>query len=671
MLQVPLARRLPALALLLLAALPAPAQTRGGAESARAGRTDSLGEVTVTATREALLTREAPARVEVLDREDVAASGAHTLADLVEARTGIFVKRYGPGGLASASLRGTSASQTLVLLDGHRIADPQLGQLDLSLLPAVLFERAEILHGPGSALYGTDGVGGVVNLRTGGPQTGGVGTEARLETRAGAWGARGGSLLGRAETTARGVRVGALAVADLETFDGDYSFFDSTRFDNEAGRLGVWTAREGTDERRAALFARASAETDRVRSSAGVWYGDAERGLFSPAGGAGARQWDRSLRAWTDHEVRLGATRVFVGALAQRSSLTWAGGPTAPPDSGRTRAVSASVRVERPVAVRLPARGLWTLAAGVQGGAARAEHPMLRDDASERSGAVFASAVGDYGRVLVFPALRLDAVRTGGAGGAGGAETLAALSPGLGLNVRAVGALRLKASARRAFRAPTFNDRFWGEVGDPALRPERAWTLDGGAVLPLRLGATTAEVEATAFTSAVRDQIVWRPGAGGAWRPGNVGRVRSAGWEGSLRAAAPLGWGAALALDLVLTRTAARDRTNPESTSYGQPLLYVPERQAKAALTVGGAALALDLEAVHTGRRFTASDGSASLNPVTVAAAGLRTRLDLGRGGAAGLAVRLENATDRRYQIVRGYPMPPRHLSFRLTLTAR
>ena len=651
--------RLPAL-LLLLASLPALAQTPGGAGSTPA---DSLGEVTVTATREALLTRESPARVEVLDREDVAASGAHTLADLVEARSGIFVKRYGPGGLASASLRGTSASQTLVLLDGHRIADPQLGQLDLSLLPAALFERAEILHGPGSALYGTDGVGGVVNLRTGG-----AGTEARLETRAGAWGARGGSLLGRTETTARGVRLGVLAVADLEAFDGDYSYFDSTRFDNEAGRLGVWTAREGTDERRAALFARAFAHADRVRSSAGVWYGDAERGLFSPAGGAGSRQWDRSLRAWTDHEVRWGAARLFVGALAQRSSLTWAGGPTAPPDSGRTRLLSASVRVERPVAVRLPARGLWTLAAGVQGGVASAEHPMLRDDARERSGAVFASAVGDYGRVLVFPALRLDAVRTGGEGGA---ETLAALSPGLGLNVRAVGALRLKASARRAFRAPTFNDRFWGDVGDPALRPERAWTLDGGAVLPLRLGTATAEVEATAFTSAVRDQIVWRPGAGGAWRPGNVGRVRSAGWEGSLRAAAPLGLGAALGLDLVLTRTAARDRTNPESTSYGQPLLYVPERQAKAAVTVGGAALALDLEAVHTGRRFTASDGSASLSPVTVAAAGLRTRLDLGRGGAAGLAVRLENATDRRYQIVRGYPMPPRHLSFRLTLTAR
>ena len=655
--------RRPALLLLLLAAPAALAQTPGGA----AAPPDSLGEVTVTATREAVLTHEAPVRVGVLDREDVAASGAHTLADLVEARSAVFVRRYGPGGLASASLRGASASQTLVLLDGHRIADPQLGQLDLSLLPAVLFERAEVLHGPGSALYGTDGVGGVVNLRTGGAGTGGSGTEARVETRAGAWGARGASVLGRARTTAGGLRLRALAVADVEAADGDYSFFDSTRFDNEAGRLGVWTAREGTDERRTALFTRVSAEGERTRSAAGVWYGDAERGLFSPAGGAGARQWDRSLRAWADHEVRLGAARLSVGGLAQRSSLAWAGSATAPPDTGRTRLLSASVRVERPVATTLPARGLWTFAAGVQGGAASAEHPMLRDGARERSGAAFVSAVGDYGRVLVFPALRVDAVRTGGEGGA---ETLAALSPSLGLNVRATGPLRLKASARRAFRAPTFNDRFWGEVGDPGLRPERAWALDGGAVLPLRLGAAAVEVEGTAFASAVRDQIVWRP-TGGAWRPGNVGRVRSAGWEGTARLAAPLGRGAALGLDLVLTRTAARDRTNPESTSYDRPLLYVPERQAKAAVTVGGAALALDLEAVHTGRRFTASDGSASLDPVTVAAAGLRTRLGLGRGGAAGLAVRLENATDRRYQVVRGYPMPPRHLSFRLTLSAR
>lgn len=636
---------------LLLAAASAHAQP--------ADPDSTFDPVTVTAARVGVTPAEAPARVDVLDREAVAASGARTVADLVEARSGIFVRRYGPGGLASASLRGASASQTLVLLDGHRIADPQLGQLDLSLLPAVLFDRAEVLYGPGSSLYGTDGVGGVVNLRTDRKASG-----VTVEGRGGAWGARGASVLGAVGGQTRGVRLGARAVVDAEAAEGDYAYFDSTRFDNEAGRVGMWTAREGTDERRVSLFGQAWAEMERVRSAVGVWSADAERGLFSPTGTPGQRQWDRSLRAWTDHEVRLGGSRLVVGGLAQRSELVWTPRPEAVADSGTTRTLSVHARVERPISTRFPARGVWTLTAGAEAGVASAEHSSLDGDPHERSTAAFASAVADYGRLRLYPALRLDAVRTPGP------ETLAALSPALGLNVRAVGPLRLKASARRAFRAPTFNDRFWEDAGDPALRPETGWTVDGGAVLPLRLGAVAVDAEATAFGSAVRDQIVWKPGAGGVWRPENVGRVRTLGVETSASVRAPLGAGAAVRLDALATRTHARDRTNPEASSYDQPLLYVPDRQVKGALSVGWPTLTLDLEAVHTGRRFTTSDGSASLGPVTVAAAQVRTRLAVAEA-AGTLAVRVENLADRRYEIVRGYPMPPRHLALRLTLSAQ
>ncbi|WP_243664067.1 TonB-dependent receptor, partial [Rhodothermus marinus] len=57
---------------------------------------------------------------------------------MLEARTGLFVKRYGSGGLATLSLRGSGATQTLLLIDGHRVADPQSGLIDLTLLPTVL-----------------------------------------------------------------------------------------------------------------------------------------------------------------------------------------------------------------------------------------------------------------------------------------------------------------------------------------------------------------------------------------------------------------------------------------------------------------------------------------------------------------------------------------------------
>lgn len=656
------------------AAWPAAAQSQAGVRQPQAGtgqpHPDSSGAarevvspgVTVTATRVATAPADAPARVDVLDRRDAEAAGAHSLADLLEARTGLFVKRYGPGGLASASLRGTTASQTLVLLDGHRLADPQLGQLDLSLLPAVLFERAEVLYGPGSALYGTDGVGGVVHLRTG---EGAPGLTA--EFRGGAFGERGASVVARGAHTFRaGRRLGLLAVADAQAYQGDFGFVDSTRFNNETGQMGLWVRREGTDERRASAFARAWLDAGALHLTAGAWGAAAERGLFTPSAGSGQRQWDRSRRVWASAERRAGAAVWHADAFVQDALLAWAGGPTVAPDSGVTRTMSASIRVERPLTG--PGRVAWQTTTGMQIGAGRARHPSLTAGAAERSAALFASAVVAYGRLRLYPAVRLDAVRT--TGDTLGARTLTSLSPALGANVRLVGPLRIKASARRAFRAPTFNDRFWGGAGDPDLRPERAWTLDAGLMVAAGTPAAGVDAEVTRFGSAVRDQIVWRPGTDAVWRPGNVGRVRTDGWEASVGLRAPLALGATARLDAVATRTDARDRSDPASAIYDQPLLYVPDRQLKVALSLGGRRLAADGEVVHTGRRHTAADGSAWLAPTTVLAAGVRvgeTRAD----GAIALAVRVENLTNLRYEVVRGYPMPPRHVSLRLSLTTR
>ncbi|MEL7360799.1 MAG: TonB-dependent receptor [Bacteroidota bacterium] len=664
-------------ALLLFLALPLvgtaqvmPRDTLGASLPLR----DSLGTVTVTATRTPVAPPEAPGRVTVLTRADVAATGSASVADLLDARSGAFLRRYGPGGLASLSLRGTGASQTLILLDGHRIADPQLGQLDLSLLPAVLFEQVEVVHGPGSALHGTDGLGGVVNLRTGGS-----GRQVRAYGEASAWGARTAGLLVRDEATlpttalggvlGDGARFGVLAVADVTTQEGDYAYFDPTRFDNETGTSGLWLRREDTDEQRRSLLARFHLDTERTRSSLGVWHSAAERGLFAFGGTRGERQWDEHLRIWTDHTHRFGTAQLRVGALVQEGRLRFLGGGV--DDTGATRTLSTQASLQRPFAVRLPVDGVWTLNAGGQATFGQASHPQLREDAADRNLAAHLSAVGDYGRVRLFPALRYDAVR---AADQDSSATMTALSPALGLNVQPLARvpLFLKASARRAFRAPTFNDRFWGSVGDPALRPERGTSLDAGAALAIRRpiaedAALHVDAEVSWFASRIRDQIAWRPGSDFVWRPGNVGRAETRGWElsGAVRYART---GRMVEARGLVTLTDARDRSDPESSSYDQPLLYVPDAQIKAGLGGGTDLLRVDVDVRHTGRRYFTSDGSQSLAPLTVVDVQARSRVVLSQHVAASLALRLDNAADLRYAIVRRFPMPPRHLTLRLAL---
>lgn len=634
-----------------------------GAPLAGAQSPDSLGlpEVTVTAAPVALPTHRAPARVTVLDQDDAEASGATTVADLVEAHSAAFVKRYGPGGLASLALRGTSASQTLVLLDGHRIADPQLGQLDVSLLPTAILETVEVRHGPASGLYGTDAVGGVVALQTARPGQ----QVARAVVRAGAFGER--ALSGFAAGPVAGAPLRLVVAGEQTTETGDYAYVDSTAFNPETGGSGVTQPRANADVRRASLFARLDGAAGRSRVGAGVLWTDADRGLFDFGGATAARQRDRALRAWADGRLRLGATRLDLGASVQRSALRYTNPALGVDDEGTARLAGLDLRAERPFTVR---GGAWTAAAGARGATARADHPNLAAGAGDRSGALYAGLVADHGWLVVAPALRLDASRVTSADTA---ATVSAVSPQLGLNVRPTPwrGLRLKASAGRAFRTPTFNDRFWTPGGDPSLRPERGWTLDAGVSLDAAPGAFALGAEATAFTSRLRDQIVWRPGSfpdGFYWAPQNVGLVRTVGAELSARAAVRLGR-ATLSLDGLAARTAARDRTDPEATSYDQKLLYVPDDQFKgtAALAVGG--VRLDLGAQHAGARATTTDGAAELPPYTLVSAGLAGTVRLA-GWRARLGVRAENLADAAYAVIPRFPMPPRHLRFSLSLSS-
>lgn len=623
-------------------------------------RADSLGEVTVTAARVALSTHRAPSRVTVLGREALDASGGTSAADVLEDRSAVFLKRYGPDGLASFSLRGSGASHTLVLLDGHRLSDPQLGQLDPTLLPAVLLERAEVLHGPASALYGTDAVGGVVSLSTPGAGR----PEARVRAGAGAFGER--ALSGLVAAPIPGAPLALSLAGDLADSAGDYRYVDSTAFDPETGTSGVIQPRENADVARRAGFARLGLDAGPHRGALAVLVTDAERGLFDFAAAQAARQSDRATRIWADHAVRLGAVRITSGGAWQRAALRYTNPSLGVDDEGRTRIATAHARAERTWTV---GGGAWTAMAGGQLGDGVAAHPSLAERAHERTAAAFGALTADHDRWLVSASLRFDRASAASADSAGAMQ---AVSPRLGMNVQPTRwrGLRAKASVGRAFRTPTFNDRFWQPGGNPDLRPESGWTAEAGLSLQATSRTLRATAEATAFASRLRDQIVWRFDRfpdGAYWAPVNVGRTETVG--GELSATVQWTRGVTSAeIGGLWTHAAARDRSDPEATAYGQPLLYVPDDQAKGWLTLGWRSLRAGLHLRHAGRRFTRSDGGDSLPPYTVADARLGAGLS-GDRWSARLSLRLDNLTDARYSVTPRFPMPPRHLRAALTLS--
>jgi vitamin B12 transporter len=123
--------------------------------------------IIVTATRTEIPLHDATVPVTVVTREDIELSLATDLAELLRFQAGIDIGRHGgPGQATSMFLRGTESNHTLVLLDGVRINPGTLGGAAIQHIAPEIIERIEVVKGARSALYGTDAIGGVVNIIT-------------------------------------------------------------------------------------------------------------------------------------------------------------------------------------------------------------------------------------------------------------------------------------------------------------------------------------------------------------------------------------------------------------------------------------------------------------------------------------------------------------------------
>jgi len=160
--QSPIYARLICVAALLIPFSAIRAET--GGESS-----DSLQSVIVTATRIPTPEIEVASSVTVVTAEEIAARQIQTLPDLLKEVPGLnVVQTGGPGGQTSVFIRGTNSNHTKVFIDGIDVSDPSNSNasFDFGQLLTQDIQRVEVLRGPQSGLYGSDAVGGVINVIT-------------------------------------------------------------------------------------------------------------------------------------------------------------------------------------------------------------------------------------------------------------------------------------------------------------------------------------------------------------------------------------------------------------------------------------------------------------------------------------------------------------------------
>ncbi|MEL0168281.1 MAG: TonB-dependent receptor [Pseudomonadaceae bacterium] len=139
----------------------------------------SLPDTIVTASRQVEDRAATSSANTVFTRDDIDRLQPNSITDLLRRVPGLSITTNGGlGSLSGISLRGTNTTQTLVLIDGQRIASASAGQASLEFISVDQIERIEVIRGPRSAIYGSDAIGGVVQIFT---RQGREGLDARVK----------------------------------------------------------------------------------------------------------------------------------------------------------------------------------------------------------------------------------------------------------------------------------------------------------------------------------------------------------------------------------------------------------------------------------------------------------------------------------------------------------
>ena len=134
---------------------------------ASAQQATDLDQIVVTSTRTPIALEDAIAPTQVIDRAAIERSQARSLQDLLRGRAGInLTNTGGPGKQTSLFLRGTNSSHTLVMIDGVRVNSADFAAAALQDIPVDQIDRIEIVRGPSSSLYGSEAIGGVIQIFT-------------------------------------------------------------------------------------------------------------------------------------------------------------------------------------------------------------------------------------------------------------------------------------------------------------------------------------------------------------------------------------------------------------------------------------------------------------------------------------------------------------------------
>lgn len=580
-------------------------------------------------------------------------ANAGSLADLLRKFGYGHLRSYGPGGLATASFRGTGSSHTAVLWNGINLSSPLSGQLDLSQVPVSFVDDASLQTGGVASLYGNGSIGGTIHLNN----------TARFND---------------------GLKLNALVTAG--SFDGYYQgfgaswsakkFISSTKFfvnnaknDFVFLNKNIFPAKEETREH-SAFHQKGFLQQNYWQPNSKhlltlkFWYQDNTYEVPNPSSvsrKAEAMEQNTFYRAaagWHFNHQFFDLN--YQGAFIKHD-LDYTD-PSASINSKNTfNTIINSMEVNFLVLKSI------SMTSGINYTWEQGLVDAFGGDAPQRNRIALFSAAKwiPFTKLELALAVREELVD--------GSST--PVAPSFTIKWKPAKGIEVFESTSRNYRIPTFNDLYWkgaGGQGNTDLKPELSFSNELGFSYfsPISTSKSSLSFKAAAFSNSVNDWILWSPVTPSIWSPQNVKKVWSRGIETQASARSVI---SKVAVELSAQYTFTRSTNdeiyeNSNSNELNKQLMLTPMQEG----SITGRALwkgySLSAIASYTGKQYTDGDNNEfnAMEAYAVTSLWIHKSVSL-KSTSVILMGEVNNIFNTDYQSRPGYPMPGRNYKLGVT----
>jgi iron complex outermembrane receptor protein len=570
----------------------------------------------------------------------------NTVADALSLNSSVFIKSYGPGALTSTSLRGGNASQTAVLWNGFNIQNAMLGQIDLTLLPTVLFDQVNVEYGGSSSLWGTGAVAGSLHLLNKPKFNNGVSTKVNVGS--GSFG---------------------LFNASTNVEFSKAKFFSSTKayiqnsINNFIYKDTLNKERLLNEQKHASYSFKGVLQefkfilNKKQTLSVNAWYNLGYRQI--PSNNLvqinKAYQKDNNLKVtvnWNYIGAKLNSSikaAVFNDVVVYNDSLI----------SLNSKSTVKNIIIENENIIN------WGKNHSINFGANLTSGQAISDNYNGvKKLTKIAFLVGNKfslikDKLIIYPVARAEYFSVG----------KLPVTGNLSIEYKVFKNITAKVNGAKVYRQPTFNELYWQPGGNINLFPEQGYTFEGDLIYTKKINGFLFSLSGAAFYRMIDNWILWLPGANSFPTPVNVQQVFSRGTETSCKLEYVKNkFRVTTNVFTAYTLSTVNSSSQENGNTKEKQLIYTPRYTVNSNLTLAYNNTFITYYHQYVGYRFTSSDNTQWLLPYNYSSLRFNLKGVLGKETKMIVYAACNNLFNQNYTVVSGRFMPLRNFEIGISL---